>query len=237
MRVSLNAMGRNTFQSDPRDRAKSAAATGAIHLALGAAFLTGLALHPERISEDSLKTFNVAEPPPPPPITEATPRPTVRQSEPTGKRANPSPIAAPPARLSTPQPVAAAPVTGSGSSSNAGTAASGTGTGAGVSGDGSGGGGKGTGRVGARLVSGGLGRRDYRQIAAMGSPRGDAELLLLVNTVGRVERCRALRSSGNPAVDNVLCQALLDRARFSPAREANGSPLYQEVRYFPSWSR
>lgn len=229
---------RSSFSPDnARDRAKSAAATGAIHLALGAAFLTGLALHPERISEDSLKTFDVEEPPPPPPIDETTPRPTERQAAPAGKLADPSPIVAPPARLPTPQPVAAAPVAGSGSSASAGSAASGSGTGARGSSDGSGGGSNGAGRVGARLVSGGLGRRDYRHIEAMGSPRGDAELLLLVNPAGRVERCRALRSSGNPAVDNVLCQTLLDRALFSPAREADGSPLYQDVRYFPSWSR
>jgi len=230
-------MGRNSFQTDPRDRARSAAATAAIHLALGAAFLTGLAFHPERISEDSLKTFDVEQPPPPPPITEAAPRPPRRQPAPAGKRVNPNPIVAPPAQLPTPQPIAAAPVAGRGTAANAGAATSGSGAGAGGSGDGPGGGGNGAGRVGAHLVSGGLGRRDYRQIAAMGSPHGDAELLLLINTSGRVERCRALRSSGSPAVDNVLCQTLLVRARFSPAREADGSPLYQDIRYFPSWRR
>ena len=61
--------------------------------------------------------------------------------------------------------------------------------------------------------------------------------LLLVNPAGRVERCRALRSSDDPSVDNILCQTLMDRARFSPAREANGLPLYQDVRYFPRWHR
>lgn len=236
MRVSLITMGRNSLQTDPRDRAKSAAATAAIHLALGAAFLTGLAFHPERISEDSLKTFDVEEPPPPP-IPEAIRQPSERQPAPAGQRADPSPIVAPPARLPTQQPIAAAPVAGSGLSANVGAAPSGSGIGAGGSGDGSGGGGNSAGRVGARLVSGGLGRRDYRQIADMGSPYGDAELLLLINTSGRVERCRALRSSGSPAVDNILCQTLLARARFSPAREADGSPLYQDIRYFPSWRR
>ncbi len=238
MRVSLNSMRSSSFQPDPRDRAKSAAATVAIHLALGAAFLAGLALQPERRSDDSLKTFDVVEPPPQTSLT-APSDPAEGAPAPAGKTADPSPIVAPPARLPTPQPVAAAPVAGTGSSPNAGAAASGsgTGTGAGGSGEGSGGGGSGAGRTGARLVSGGLGRRDYRQIAAMGSTRGDAELLLLINRVGRVEQCRAVRSSGNPDVDNALCRTLLDRARFAPAREADGSPLYQDLRYFPSWHR
>ena len=229
-------MRTNAFLSDSRDRARSAAATAAIHVALGVVFLTGLAIKPEKRTDDSLKTFDVEQPSPPPPVTET--RPIAKSAPaPAGLKADPSPIVAPPARLPSRQPVVAAPVAGTGSSANAGAAANGTGTGAGGSGDGSGGGGNGAGRTGARLVSGGLGRRDYRQIAAMGSPRGDAELLLLVNPVGRVERCRALRSSGNPAVDYALCQTLKDRARFAPAQEADGSPLYQDVRYFPSWRR
>lgn len=226
------------YQIDRADRAKAAGAAVIIHLLLGAAFLTGLALQPRLRSDDSLKTFDVRAPsPPPPPVTEATSQPAKSQPAPAGKKAEASPIVAPAALLPSLQPIAAAPVAGTGSSSSAGAAASGTGTGAGGSGDGARDGGDGAGRTGARLVSGGLGSRDYRQIAAMGSPHGDAELLLLVNPAGRVERCRALRSSGDPVVDNILCQTLMDRARFSPAREANGSPLYQDVRYFPSWRR
>lgn len=230
-------MRSDSLKFDPRDRARSAAATAAIHLILGAVLLTGLSLQPERRPETGLKTFDVEEPPPPPPITETPSQPARSNPAPTGAKADPSPIVVPPAKLPSPQPIASAPVAGAGSLSNAGAAQSGAGIGAGGAGDGSGVGGSGLGRTGARLVSGGLGRRDYRQIAAMDSPHGSAELLLLINRVGRVERCRALRSSGNPAVDGALCRILLDRARFSPAREANGSPLYQEVRYFPSWGR
>ena len=226
------------YQIDRADRAKAAGAAVIIHLLLGGAFLTGLALQPRMPSDDSLKTFDVrAPPPPPPPMTEAPTQSAKSQPAPAGKKAEASPIVAPPARLPSPQPIVAAPVAGTGSLSSGGAAASGTGTGAGGSGNGAGDGGNGAGRTGARLVSGSLGPRDYRQIAAMGSTRGDADLMLLVNPAGRVERCRALRSSGDPAVDNILCQTLMDRARFSPAREANGSPLYQDVRYFPSWRR
>ena len=220
------------YQTNQADRAKAAGAAVIIHLLLGGAFLTGLALQPRMRSDDSLKTFDVrAPPPPPPPMTEAPSQSAKSQPAPAGKKAEASPIVAPPARLPSPQPIVAAPVAGTGSLSSGGAAASGTGTGAGGTGTGAGGsgngagdGGNGAGRTGARLVSGSLGPRDYRQIAAMGSTRGDADLMLLVNPAGRVERCRALRSSGDPAVDNILCETLMDRARFSPAREANGSP-------------
>lgn len=226
------------FQSSRTERAKAAGAAVIIHLLLGAAFFTGLALQPRLRTDDSLKTFDVREPlPPPPPASEAPDRPAKSEPAPAGKKAESSPIVAPLAKLPTPQPVASAPVAGTGSSSSAGAAATGTGIGAGGSGDGSGGGGSGAGRTGARLVSGALGRRDYREISAMGSPRGDAELSMLVNPAGRVERCRASRSSGSPAVDNALCQIMMARARFTPARESDGTPLYQDVRYFPSWRR
>jgi protein TonB len=147
---------------------------------------------------------------------------------------------APPAILPTPQPLVAAPVAGTGTVSTDGAASSGTGTDAGGTGagHGSGGiGGDGAGRVGARLISGALGRRDYRQIDTMGSSRGSADLLLLINRAGRVERCRVSRTSGNVMVDDILCQRMIDGARFEPAREADGTPLYQDVRYFPRWGR
>ena len=232
-------MRRDRFLSDPRDRARSAAATVAIHLALGTAFLTGLALRPERRAEDSLKTFNVPPLPPQPPIAPTPDRAPADAPAPAGRKADASPIVAPPARLPSPQPIVAAPVAGIGSSSNAGAAVSGSGTGAGGVGDGigSGGDGGGGGITGARLLSGALDRRDYRRIADLGSSRGSAELLLLINKDGRVERCRAFRSSGNPAVDDALCRILIDRARFEPAQRADGTFLYQDIRYFPRWDR
>ncbi len=176
--------------SDPRDRARSLAATAAIHILLGAALLTGLALKADRKAENGLKTFDVDPLPPPPPETIPRRRATeIKQPATAGKKSDPSPIVAPPVRMPVPQPIPAAPTPGIGSASTSGAAVNGTGTGAGGIGDGRGGGGSGgdgAGRVGARLISGALGRRDYRQIDAMGSTRGSAELLLLINPVGRV---------------------------------------------------
>lgn len=234
-------MRSNLTLSDPRDRARSLAATAAIHLVLGAALLTGFALKADRHADDGMQIFDVTPPPPPPPASLDQPSQAPREEPaPAGRKANPSPIAAPPARLPTQQPVSAAPVAGSGSASTSGAASDGVGTGAGGTGAGRGSGGRGrdgAGRIGARLISGALGRRDYREIDSMGSSRGAAELLLLVNSTGRVERCRAVQSSGNAAVDDFLCKRMMQGAQFQPAREADGSPLYQDVSYFPNWSR
>lgn len=241
IRVSDNGMRSTYLVSDQRDRARSVAATAAIHLALGAALFTGLTLKVDRHVDDALKTFDVTPPPPPPPASLDQPNPAQRdRPAPAGKKADPSPIVAPRARLPTPPPIPAAPVAGSGSASISGAASSGTGQGAGGTGAGRGSGGNGgdgAGRIGARLISGALGRQDYRQIDSMGLSRGSAELLLLVNPAGRVENCRAVRSSGNTAVDDLLCRRMMQGARFQPARETDGSPLYQDVRYFPNWSR
>lgn len=232
-------MGRNSFQTDPRDRARSAAATALIHLALGAAFLTGIAFHPERISEDSLKTFDVEEPPPPPPpITEVPSQPAKERPAPAGKKADPSPIVAPPAQLPTPQPVVAAPVAGTGSSSNAGAAASGAGTGGGGSGAGRGGGGGGT-AIGweARLLSGNRSRLPRHLLQAFIADHGFAHLLLTVADSGRVTRCGVMQGTGSAAVDDALCQVMIRQSRWTAARDTLGRPITVQVRYTATWRK
>ena len=220
------------LQINPGDRAKAAGAVLVVHVLLGAALLTGLALHFDQRHETGLVTFDVPLPPAPQPAETRSQLPVKAKPAPAGKKAMPSPIVAPPARLPVERSVAAAPSAGIGAASSAGAATGGSGTGAGGSGNGNG---AGAGMVGARLLSGALTRSDYHQIAALGSSRGSAELLLLVNTFGRVERCRTVASSGNPQVDATLCQLLSDRARFAPARSADGSLFYQDVHYFPRW--
>ena len=223
------------IQPDRSDRAKAAGAALAVNLLLGAAFLTGLALHIDRQRQASLSTFDVVAPPPPPPIDQQPT--TLAKATPAavGKKDTASPIVVPPAKIPTEQRVAAAAVAGGGAASGAGAAASGSGTGTGGTGNGSGG--SGGGMVGARLLTGALTSGDYRQISELGSSRGAAELLLLVNTLGRVERCRAVSSSGDAQVDATLCRLLADRARFAPAHSADGALYYQDVHYFPRWGR
>ena len=236
MRVSLDSMRSSSFSADPRDRAKSAAATAAIHLALGVAFLTGLAISPERRTDDSLKTFDVAEPPspPPPPVTEPS-EPAKGAPAPAGKKADPSPIVAPPARLPTPQPIAAAPVAGTGSSSNAGAAASGSGTGAGGRGAGRGGGG-GIGTE-ARLLSGNRARLPRELLRPFTASRGFAHLFLTIDERGRVIGCSIMQGTGSAAVDAALCQVMIGQSRWVAARDTAGRPITVGVRYTATWSK
>lgn len=227
-------MRSNQYQSDPRDRIKSAAAAVAIHLAFGAAFLTGIALQPHSRRDDSLKTFDVIEPPPPPPMSEHLSPTAEEQPAPAGKKADPSPIVAPPAKLPTPQQIAAAPVAGTGSSSTAGAAASGTGTGAG--GSGPGGGGNAIGSE-ARLLSGNRSRLPRQLLRHFVADQGFAHLLLTVADAGRVTDCDVIHGTGSPPVDQALCQVMIRQSRWAVARDTLGRPITVKVRYTATWSK
>lgn len=228
-------MRTEAFLSDPRDRARSAAATAAIHVALGLAFVTGLAITPERRTDDGLKTFDVEERIPPPPMTEPSPIAT-NAPAPAGLKADPSPIVAPPARLPSPQPIAAAPVAGRGPSVNAGAAADGSGTGAGGSGAGRGGGGGGIGAE-AQLLSGNRSRLSRALLRPFAANRGFAHLLLTVNERGNVVVCGVIQGTGSAAVDDALCQIMVRQSRWAAARDTAGRPITVQVRYTAIWSK
>lgn len=53
--------------------------------------------------------------------------------------------------------------------------------------------------------------------------------LVTVATTGRVANCVILQSSGDPQLDQQTCRILTIRARFEPAKDANGDPV--EGRY------
>lgn len=240
MRVATVTMRRNHYLADSRDRARSAAATVAIHVALGAAFLTGLAMQPERRTDDSLKTFDVAPPPPPPPPIEPQAGPAPRDNPaPAGQKADPSPIVAPPARLPSPQPIAAAPIAGTGAVSNAGAAASGSGTGAGGAGSGRGGGANGGGGIGteARLISGNRARVARHLLRPFAADRGYAHLLLTIGETGRVTRCDIIQGTGLASVDAALCQVMIGQSRWTPARDLSGRAISVQLRYTSTWSK
>lgn len=228
-------------QSRP-DRAKAAAAALLVHVAIGAAFLTGLVTNVSRLPSDVLKTFDVTEPPPPP-IQEPEPRVDAApedQAAPPNLRADPSPVVAPETRLPVPSPVPAAPVAGAGSATSAGAAAvSGPGTGAGGSGSGLGGGGSGGSGIGseARLLSGNRARLSGRLLRQFAVDRGYAHLQLAISASGRVTNCSILQGTGSPQVDQELCSIMVNRSRWSPARDRQGRPIAVQVRYTSTWSK
>lgn len=225
------------------ERARAAAAAIGVNLFLGIALITGLALREERRDSDSLVTFDVARQPPPEPESEQ-PKPDDPAPEPEGaegRRAEASPVVSTPSPIPRPTPVAAAPVPAIGAAASSGNADRGAGTGAGGAGSGGGGGGSsgaGAGqRTPAALVSGGLGRKDARNFRALGMPSGRADFALLINPQGRVEGCQTLRSSGVAQVDHTICGIILQRFRFTPAREGDGRPIYYRITYAAIWGR
>jgi periplasmic protein TonB len=224
------------------DRVKAIAAVVAVHAGLAALILSSPGVRPGTGEQAPTQLVDVALPPPPPPPPPPEPKPAPRperEQGAAGKKAEPSPIVAPPARLPAKTPVAAAPVAGSGSASTAGAASAGTGTGAGGTGSGRGGGGTGGGGIGedARLISGGLTRRDYRRLRALGASTGQAVLAILVGPDGRVAQCSTRQSSGNRALDAELCAIMQPRMVWAPARDRSGRPLTVGIYYTATWSR
>lgn len=230
-----------SFRQSRSDRAKAAAAALAVHVVIGAAFLTGLATDLDRRDADALKTFDVNEPPPPP-IQEPPPSESeAAEGDPgaAGKKAEPTPIVAPEPRieLPAPSPVTAAPVAGQGAAPRAGAAAEGTGIGAGGIGTGRGGGGaggSGAGRAsGAVLIRGGVRDSDNRG----GRYVGWVAVRLEITPQGRVSNCSLVESSGRSDMDSATCRIALRRMIFRPARDLQGRAIADVTFYRVHWHR
>lgn len=226
-------------QSNP-DRVKAAVAALLAHVAIGAAFLTGLVTNVSQRPSDVMQTFDVTEPPPPPPVVEIEEEeaPTGDPGE-AGKKAEPTPIVAPEPRIEVPAktPVLAAPVPAQGAAPSAGGAQTGTGTGAGGSGSGLGGGGAGGSGAGftpPRQIRR-IPDREYRRISASGIRNGSVALRLVITPEGRATNCRVVRSSGSPSVDALVCELTQHYARYRPARNSAGRPVPWELTWEPYW--
>jgi protein TonB len=224
--------------SDRPDQAKAIAAVVAIHAALAFVILTGLNVDKVSQAVERLKTFNLQQPPPPPPVH---PPPKVRaaakEKSPgaAAKKAEPSPIVAPPQRIPAPSPLPAAKIAGSGSATTSGAGTSGTGTGAGGSGTGTGGGGSGDFTPARKLTK--IPDREYRRFAATGIASGSVAIAVRVNPDGSVSDCRVARSSGSSAADALMCQLFVQYVRFSPARDPSGRAVAQDITWVPVWAR
>lgn len=191
-----------------------------LHVAIGYAFISGLAYKYVKKAVDDTETFDVVEPPPPPeevppppPPPEAqpqtpppvvTPPPIVRTQSPPPvviqsvttppPTYNPVPIAAPPAPPVPPAPVAPpAPAI----SKAAGP----------------------RGNLGQYF-----GRDNYPPSAVRDGAEGRVRATLTIGTDGRVSNCVIASSSGNSALDDATCRGAR-RARFTPAQNAAGQPV------------
>ncbi len=226
--------------ADRPDQAKAIAAVVAVHVALAIIILSGLNVRTVAHAVDRLTTIAIREPPPPPPMPAPRPAPSPEQMKrpegPAAKKAEPTPIVAPPAKLPVPSPLPAAPIAGIGSASSSGAALAGDGTGAGGAGNGPGGGGDFSRFTPARRISK-IPDREYHALASTGLQSGRVGVTIRVNPDGSVTNCRIARSSGDGSIDSMMCQLTLRYIRFEPARDPSGRPVAQDITFFPNWWR
>jgi protein TonB len=188
-----------------------------IHVALGYAFVTGLAYQYVKKVQENLQTFEVEEPPPPPeeeppppppdqpvqpppvvtppPIVRTnTPPPVVIATVPTPPPVYAPPITAPPAPPAPPPAPPAPP------------------------------------RVAKALTPRGspgswVTNNDYPPAALRAGESGVTGFRLDVGPDGRVTNCSVTSSSGSSTLDDAACRLLMRRARFNPAEDASGAKI------------
>jgi len=80
------------------------------------------------------------------------------------------------------------------------------------------------------------GLADYPPEAVRNHWEGTVVADLTVSPAGRVSVCKIIKSSGHSILDDATCKLLIDRAVFTPARDANGNPVEDHVQSPPiSW--
>ncbi len=66
-------------------------------------------------------------------------------------------------------------------------------------------------------------------------PEGRVEFRLRVNALGKVSACQITKSSGYERLDKVTCKILLRRARFKPAKNADGEAIEGSYISYIEW--
>ena len=233
------------YRSDlnTRDKSGAIALVVGIHAALLFAFLNLSGNMNFADPQSALKLFDVTNapsPPPPPPPAQQKQKPKEKEggSAPKNIKSEATPVVAPKPRIETPplQKIAAAeiprqgtaPTQGASDVRGPGTGAggTGTGTGSGAGGNGPGGGGDGGVADPPHLVTPVLTGRDLPRDLLQQWPAGVPVFLRLrVNPQGNVSECNVLRGTGNPTIDNTMCNVAHDRLRFRPAVNRSGQAV------------
>ncbi len=184
-----------------------------IHVFLGYALITGLALKAIKHIVEPIKSVNIKEdkpppdePPPPPPkqveIPPFVPPPevTIQNDSPPPPTIStqsfaPSPPPAPPAPRAEPAPPPAPPApTGPTQPASA---------------------------IGSSTT---VSEDDYPPASLRAEEQGRTVITVSINTQGRVDNCSVTTSSGFPKLDDKSCQLATRRFRFKPALQ-NGQPV------------
>jgi protein TonB len=226
-----------------RDKSGAGALVIAIHAALLFAFLNISGKMNLADPQSVMRVFDVRDappPPPPPPQQQQKAKPKEKEggSAPKNIKSEATPVVAPKPKIETPpvQKIAAtetprqgaAPTQGASDVRGPGTGAGGvgTGTGSGSGGNGPGGGGDGGVADPPHLISPVLTGRDLPRDLLRQWPAGVPVFLRLrVNPQGYVSECNVLRGTGNPSIDNTMCNVAHDRLRFRPAVNRSGQPV------------
>lgn len=206
-------------QASTTDRVTSAAGVIAVHAALGYALIVGLQYTGVIEHKETVSTFwvepedNDSPPPPPPPPADPVPTPQAQTPAPPVYMP-PTPFNLPldpptsdPVPLPTPGPIVPN-ATPSATPSPAGTMA--------PLGD----------PVAARPRNepgGWITTSDYRSSWINRGMTGIAGFRVTVGTNGRAQGCVITQSTGHGALDEATCQLIERRARFEPARDAQGN--------------
>jgi periplasmic protein TonB len=235
----------STYRADPSrpDRAKAIAGVAVVYAVLVGAALLMPSDSPLRVQNDPTVLIDVKEIPEPQPPPEEDPGKAREEEGAAGKKAEPTPVVAPKPAIEVPAkpPIVAAPIAGTGSAATAGAATTGTGPGAGGSGSGRGGGGSGGGGGGigsdAKLLGGNSAKLPARILRGFAADRGYGYLLLTVSEEGRVSDCSVMQTTGSGEVDQALCDLMIGRSRWSPARDTQGRPISVKLRYTATWSK
>ena len=233
------------YSADPTrpDKAKAIAGVALVYAMIVGAALLMPSDSPLGVRDsDPTVLIDIKRPPEPEPPPPEEPGKAELEEGTAGKKAEPTPIVAPKPAIELPAkpPVASAPVAGIGAAATAGAANTGTGPGAGGSGTGRGGGGSGGGgRIGtqARLLGGNSSKLPSRLLRAFAADRGYGYLMLTVGETGRVTDCRVLQTTGNSAVDEAMCNLMIRRSRWQPARDRQGNAIAVKVRYTATWTK
>jgi protein TonB len=228
------------YRAEPSrpDRAKAIGGVVAVYVLIGGLMLLAEGPDLQRMIEQAPTVLIDIKPPPPPPPPQEQTGKARREEGAAGRKAEPSPVVVPKPKIEVPakSPVAASPIAGAGSASSAGASTAGSGPGAGGSGTGRGGGGTGLGSD-ARLLGGNSSRLPSRMLRGFAADRGYGFLLLTISEAGRVSDCSVLQSAGSADVDAALCNLMMRRSIWAPARDRQGNPVSVKVRYTATWAK
>lgn len=189
-----------------KNRMVAFGAVAILHVLLGYAFVTGLALKAVKAIVNPLETVNVKEEapppdePPPPPPKEVEIPPYVPPPEVSVIQDAPAPTITTQSTISSPEPPRFAPPAPPAPPAVRPTPATPRGRGNVISED------------------------DYPDASRRAEEQGVVRVSYVVDTEGKVSSCTVTQSSGSPRLDDTTCKIIMRRFRFNPAT-VNGQPV------------